>query len=76
MVKEITKINWATFIISLISIVFIYLIKVQVNHRFQKQLPAPLPVELMAVAFGTMISYFVKFNQEWNVEIVGDLKTG
>ena len=57
----ITKINWATVIISVISIVVIYCVKKFINEKFKKKLPAPIPIELIVVRYIeiTMTYYFV-----------------
>jgi MFS superfamily sulfate permease-like transporter len=36
----------------------------------------PIPVELMVVIIGTVVSYFVKFHEKWKVKIIGDLPSG
>ena len=55
----ITKINWATVIISVISIVVIYCVKRYINEKFKKKLPAPIPIELIVVR--DMIYYLEYF---------------
>jgi solute carrier family 26 protein len=72
----IPKTNSITLAISLVAILFLYIVKVHINHRFHKKLPAPIPVELIAVVVGTAISYFGHFNQKWKVKIVGELPKG
>jgi hypothetical protein len=50
----ISKTNPATVIISAVSIVFIYLVKYQINERFKNRNPikiVPVPVELIVVRF-------------------------
>ena len=74
--SNITTINWATVIISVISSAFLYVIKVFVNERYKTKLPVPLPVELVLVIAATGISYGVGFKEKWRVNVIGDLKPG
>ncbi|RMZ97946.1 solute carrier family 26 member 6-like, partial [Brachionus plicatilis] len=36
----------------------------------------PFPTELLVVVFGTLISYLAKFNQRFDVQIIGSIKSG
>ncbi len=48
--KNITKINIVTFIISIVSVLFLFIIKTFVNERFKAKLPVPVPIELILVS--------------------------
>ncbi len=48
--KSIEKTNLAACIISIVSIIFLYVIKEQVNHRFSKKMFMPVPIELLVVS--------------------------
>lgn len=74
--QAISNTNIATLVISIISIIFIYTIKVHINKRFKSKLIIPIPVELIIVVIATLISYFANFNGRWGVEIVGILPIG
>ena len=68
--------NIATLVISLISMVFIYCVKHFVNEKFKEKMPVPIPVDLIVIITGTVVSYFVKFKERWHVAIVGDIPLG
>jgi MFS superfamily sulfate permease-like transporter len=74
--KNILTTNVATVIVSLITLAFLYLVKIQINERFKKKLPVPLPAELCVVAAGTAISFWLNLNAVNKVKVVGDLKPG
>ncbi|KAH3838311.1 hypothetical protein DPMN_111719 [Dreissena polymorpha] len=68
--------NHVPVIISAICIVVLYLVKAQVNERFKKKLPVPIPIEIVVVVLGTVASHFGKFNEKYNVVIVGKIPSG
>ena len=47
---RIKTINWATVIISLVSMVVLFLVKHFINHKYQEKLIAPFPIELVIVS--------------------------
>ncbi|KAL4229848.1 hypothetical protein ACF0H5_010240 [Mactra antiquata] len=51
-------------------------IKVQVNQRFKKKLRIPIPIELLIVITGTLLSHFLKFNENYHIKIVGNVPAG
>lgn len=58
--KNISKTNLATLIISLVSMVFLYIVKVHINEKYKEKLPIPVPVELILVNSNdiTVISWY------------------
>ena len=56
--------------------IFLYLIKYQINERFNNRLPFPLPAELIIVIIATSVSYSFHFDEEYNLKVVGLLPTG
>ena len=56
--------------------VFLYIVKMHVNERFKKKMPAPIPVELIVVIVGTVASYFIKLNEVYKVKTIGFLPLG
>jgi MFS superfamily sulfate permease-like transporter len=44
--------------------------------RIAKKLPIPLPVELLTVIAGTLVSMFCALNVNYKVAIVGEVPTG
>ncbi|XP_041359976.1 sulfate transporter-like [Gigantopelta aegis] len=74
--KHITSVNWAPVVVSLISMVVIYIVKVCVNIRFQARLRIPIPIELIVVILGTVASYYGHFHDNYNMLIVGEIPAG
>lgn len=54
---SILKTNVTTLIISVISIVVIYVVRRFINEKFKKKLPAPIPIELIVVRKKTSLIY-------------------
>jgi MFS superfamily sulfate permease-like transporter len=73
--KNILTTNMPTVLVSIVTLIFLYLVKFQVNERFKKKLAAPLPAELVVVVVGTAVSYALNLEQS-DVKVVGDLKPG
>ena len=73
--KNIADTNAAAFIIAVISIVFLVIVK-YVNQRYQKKLRFPIPGELIIVIIGTGVSYGGKFEENFDVKVVADLRSG
>jgi solute carrier family 26 protein len=47
-----------------------------INEKYKEKMIAPVPADLILVSFGTLFSYLFKFNEKWNVKIVGDIPLG
>jgi MFS superfamily sulfate permease-like transporter len=74
------NVNVATIIVSLISIIFLVIIR-NVNlcwakTKVYKKIPIPIPAQLILIIFATVISYFVGLNTRWNVSIVNKIAGG
>ncbi|XP_050415948.1 sulfate transporter isoform X2 [Patella vulgata] len=68
--------NVATLITWFICIIIIYLVKAQINDRFKKKMKIPIPIELIMVIFGTVASYFLELNSNYQVKIVEYIPKG
>lgn len=75
LVKHITKTNFACLVISIISLAVLFIFKV-INDKYSHKFPAPIPIEITAVIVATIISYYVGFEEKWNVPLVGNLPLG
>uniref|UniRef100_A0A673K611 Prestin-like n=1 Tax=Sinocyclocheilus rhinocerous TaxID=307959 RepID=A0A673K611_9TELE len=56
-------------------IMFLYFIK-DLNERFKKKLPIPIPGEIIVVIVSTGISYGMVMSENYGVEVVGKIPTG
>uniref|UniRef100_K1P2Z7 Prestin n=1 Tax=Magallana gigas TaxID=29159 RepID=K1P2Z7_MAGGI len=74
--ENLAKTNYVTVIISAICMVILYIVKVHINQRFKHKLKIPVPIELLVVVAGTLLSYFFNFKTEYDVKIVGKIPAG
>ncbi|XP_016327154.1 LOW QUALITY PROTEIN: prestin-like [Sinocyclocheilus anshuiensis] len=73
--RNIASTNVVTLIIGLVCMVFLYFIK-DLNERFKKKLPIPIPGEIIVVIVSTGISYGMVMSENYGVEVVGKIPTG
>ncbi|XP_072257811.1 prestin isoform X1 [Pyxicephalus adspersus] len=73
--SNITTTNVATFIIGLICIVLLVGAK-EINDRFKKKLPVPIPMEIIVVIISTGVSAGLKLQKSYDVDVVGSIPTG
>lgn len=74
-VSDITSTNVATLILGLVCLIFLYVIK-DLNERFKKKLPIPIPGEMFIVTVSTGVSYGLSLSSDYNVDVVGKIPTG
>ncbi|KAM9772024.1 prestin isoform X1 [Syngnathus typhle] len=73
--SHITTTNVTTLILGLVCLVFLYVIK-DLNERFKKKLPIPIPGEIIIVIISTGVSYGMALAGNYNVDVVGEIPTG
>ncbi|GFR97427.1 sulfate transporter-like [Elysia marginata] len=73
--KVITDANFAAIICAVVTCIVILFVKDCINEKFKHKLPAPIPVELFVVIFGTVISYFGNFRENFDLDVVGTIPT-
>lgn len=73
--KDITSTNVATLTVGLVCIVFLYSVK-DVNERFKKKLPIPIPGEIIVVIVSTGVSYGMALFENYQVDVVGTIPMG
>jgi MFS superfamily sulfate permease-like transporter len=66
----------ATLLISIVSCIVLYIVKMHVNEKYKDKLPAPIPIELIVVVVGTGVSYAGHFAEDYGVRVIGDLPLG
>ncbi|XP_054655830.1 prestin isoform X2 [Dunckerocampus dactyliophorus] len=72
---DITSTNVAALILGLVCLVFLYVVK-QLNERFKKKIPIPIPGELIVVIVSIGISYGLALADVYKVDVVGKIPTG
>ncbi|BFZ08352.1 hypothetical protein BsWGS_11390 [Bradybaena similaris] len=72
------KTNAITFITSIVCMAVLWIVKEFINNnpKIKPKMKMPVPVELIVVVLGTVISFFVKLEEEYKVKIVGDIPVG
>uniref|UniRef100_A0AAQ4S8K2 Solute carrier family 26 member 5 n=1 Tax=Gasterosteus aculeatus aculeatus TaxID=481459 RepID=A0AAQ4S8K2_GASAC len=73
--SHIASTNVPTVIMGLVCIVFLYAVK-DLNQRFKKKLPIPIPGEIIVVIVSTGVSYGLSLSEDYKVEVVGKIPTG
>lgn len=71
----ITSTNVTTLILGLACFVFLYGVK-DLNERFKKKLPIPIPGEIIVVIVSTGVSYGLALSSDYKVDVVGKISTG
>ncbi|XP_053572518.1 prestin [Bombina bombina] len=73
--SNITTTNIASMIVGLVCILMLLGAK-EINDRFKKKLPVPIPMEIIVVIISTGISTGLNLSGTYGVEIVGHIPTG
>ncbi|GFR60242.1 sulfate transporter-like [Elysia marginata] len=70
--------NAVTFIASLLCMVLLFVVKEYINNnpKIKPHLKMPVPIELIVVVLGTLISFFVKLEDKYEVKVVGEIPVG
>lgn len=63
-------------IITVICLVTLLLVKICINERFKDKMKMPIPIDLIVVVLGTIVSHFANFSEIFGVVIVGPIPSG
>lgn len=74
-IGDIASTNVTTLILGLVCLIFLYAIK-DLNERFKKKLPIPIPGEIIVVIVSTGVSYGLSLSSDYSVDVVGEIPTG
>lgn len=74
--KQVIHSNVNTMIISLSVIIFMIIMNELVKPRASRLCRFPIPAELIAVLGGTLASYLLDFDTNYNVKLVGHIPLG
>ncbi|KAI4489871.1 PREDICTED: solute carrier family 26 member 10 [Polistes canadensis] len=75
-VKEISNINVASAIVSTIAIIIMVFNNEFIKPWAGKKCGVPIPIELIAVVTGTLVSKYGNLTETYNIQNVGDIPTG
>ncbi|KAG8439951.1 hypothetical protein GDO86_005932 [Hymenochirus boettgeri] len=73
--SDIATTNIATMIMGL-SCILLLLGAKEINDRFKKKLPVPIPMEIIVVIVSTAISAVLNLEDSFEVHVVGNIPTG
>lgn len=73
--SDITSTNVTTLLLGLACLIFLYGVK-DINERFKKKLPIPIPGEIIIVIVATGVSYGLSLSDGYRVDVVGTIPTG
>lgn len=73
--SDITSTNVTTLIVGVVCMVVLYCVK-DLNERFKKKLPVPIPGEIIVVMVSTGISYGLSLSENYQVDVVRTIPSG
>jgi MFS superfamily sulfate permease-like transporter len=62
--------------LTLVTIVIVLIVREYINLRFEKKLKHPIPIEIIAMILGTIISHFAQLHERFGLVITGDTPRG
>uniref|UniRef100_A0A2M4AMK0 Putative sulfate/bicarbonate/oxalate exchanger sat-1 n=1 Tax=Anopheles triannulatus TaxID=58253 RepID=A0A2M4AMK0_9DIPT len=74
--RQITNVNWAAIIISAITIVVLVFNNEYLKPKVAKRSVIPIPIELIAVIAGTLLSKYLELQQKYAIKTIGNIPTG
>ena len=74
--KKITHTNIASLITSIIVMIILLSVKYGINDRFKEKLKVPVPIEMIVVIIGIIISHFCGFKDKFEVKVIGYIHKG
>ncbi|CAH8542372.1 unnamed protein product [Heterobilharzia americana] len=75
-VQIINKTNFITLFISAVCIVIIWVFKHFINPKVMAKIRFAIPIELIILVIGTVVSQFCLLNEKYGVTIVGEIPVG
>ncbi|XP_061636622.1 solute carrier family 26 member 6 isoform X4 [Phyllopteryx taeniolatus] len=71
----IPKTNVGTLVLSIVALISLILAK-ELNTFLSKKIPIPIPVELLGITIATLVSWQVNLQEEYGVDVVGEIPSG
>ncbi|KAM7539654.1 hypothetical protein Aperf_G00000036533 [Anoplocephala perfoliata] len=68
--------NWVTFGVSLACIFLLYVFQLWINPPVRRRIKVPIPIELLVIILGGVVSFYLKLKDNYNVKVVGTVPTG
>nr|XP_055044745.1 solute carrier family 26 member 6 isoform X2 [Misgurnus anguillicaudatus] len=64
-----------TLMVTLVSLIVLIIVK-EINSCYSHKLPLPIPIELMVIIAGTLISHYIGLRDVNGVDVVGEIPNG
>ncbi|XP_036448092.1 solute carrier family 26 member 6 [Colossoma macropomum] len=64
-----------TLVVSVVALAVLIVVK-EVNSIYRQKLPLPIPIELLVIIVGTLVSHYAQLNPVHAVEVVGEIPCG
>ncbi|XP_058466255.1 solute carrier family 26 member 10-like [Malaya genurostris] len=74
--SDITRVNCAAILISSVTIVLLVINNEYLKPKLVKHSKVPIPIELMAVIGGTLISKYLNLSSQYAIKTIGHIPTG
>ena len=74
--KNISKTNFGALIMATVCMIIMFSVQQWVNPKVKAKIKMPLPIELIVIVFGTIVSYFGSFSTKFEVKVVGHIPIG
>jgi high affinity sulfate transporter 1 len=74
--RNIASTNLTSFLMTVICIVIIFIVKEFINPKVKAKIRIPIPIELFVVIISTVIAYYGKFHEKFQLTVVGHIPTG
>ncbi|XP_035893216.1 solute carrier family 26 member 10-like [Anopheles stephensi] len=74
--KQIVNVNWAAIIISAITIIVLVFNNEILKPKVAKRSVIPIPIELITVIAGTLLSRYLHFQEKYSIKTIGTIPTG
>ena len=74
--RKIGQTNVPDLVIAIVSLIILVIVKVGINERYKDKMKMPIPIDLVIVIVATIISHLAKFQNQFQVKIVGSIPSG
>jgi high affinity sulfate transporter 1 len=74
--KNIRAANVGSIVTSIACIIILVFVKDFINEKFKSKMFMPVPIDLILVICGTVVSYVSDLNSRFNVPVVGNIPPG
>ncbi|XP_061183363.1 prestin-like [Saccostrea echinata] len=74
--KKITTANVGSIVTSIVCIIILIFVKDFINEKFKSKMFMPIPIDLILVILGSVVSYFGELDSQYRIPVVGNIPPG